>query len=291
MAMQEFGAILTAKDNFSDVLNKAGRNMESFASRTDKGMVLLGGAIAGVGVLATKFGADAVKKFIGFEKAMLNVKAVSGATKEEFEQLKKMALKMGETTAFSAQESAEAFYYMSTAGFTVKQTMASLPSIMELASAAAMDFGKTADIVTDSMGTFGLLVDDVGQMTRNTKMFVDVLAKASNISNLDVTMLGESFSVVGGNAKNMGYDVQTTTALLVAMGNSVKGSQAGTALSTVFRNLIAKSKDGKMEINKMLVSVVDAQGKFRKLQDILEDVGKATEKLTGPQRQDVLMQV
>ncbi|MGL5050826.1 MAG: hypothetical protein ACRC6E_09425, partial [Fusobacteriaceae bacterium] len=80
MALKEFGAILSAKDNFSDVINKAGRNMGAFAERSDKSLLLVAGAIAGVGALVTKFGADSVKKFMSFEKEMLNVKAITGAT-------------------------------------------------------------------------------------------------------------------------------------------------------------------------------------------------------------------
>lgn len=57
------------------------------------------------------FGA-AAKKSIDFDDSMRKVKATSGATGGEFQQLRDKALEMGAKTKFSASESAEALNYM-----------------------------------------------------------------------------------------------------------------------------------------------------------------------------------
>ncbi|MGL5961995.1 MAG: phage tail tape measure protein, partial [Cetobacterium sp.] len=151
MALKEFGAILTAKDNFTDTINKAGRSISNFKERSDKAMVMVGGAIAGAGIIVGKFGADSIKKFMEFEKEMLNVKAITGATESDFKNLSDMAKKMGAETAFTASESAQALKFMATAGFNANQSIASLPALLQLASAGATDLAATADIVTDNI--------------------------------------------------------------------------------------------------------------------------------------------
>ncbi|MGL4999790.1 MAG: phage tail tape measure protein [Cetobacterium sp.] len=292
MALKEFGAILSAKDNFSDVINKAGRNIGAFAERTDKSMLLVAGAIAGVGALVTKFGADSVKKFMSFEKEMLNVKAITGATEEEFKSLSDMAKKMGETTSFTAQESAQALKYMATAGFNTEQSIAGLPSLLQLASASATDLGATADIVTDNLSAFGLMSKDTEVLAKNTQIFADVVAKASKSGNVNILTLGESFKYVASSSTAMGYSMQNTTALLTVLGDAgLKGSIGGTSLNSMFNDMSKKAKNGSISINKVKVSVQNADGTFRNMQDVMEDVNKATSNLTVVQKKQALSSI
>ncbi|MGL5962737.1 MAG: phage tail tape measure protein [Cetobacterium sp.] len=292
MALKEFGALLTAKDNFTDTINKATRSMGNFADRTDKSLVLVGGAIAGIGALVGKFGADSVQKFMGFEKEMLNVKAITRATEEDFKELSNMAKKMGEETAFTAQESATALKFMATAGFNAKQSIASLPALLQLASASATDLGATADIVTDNISAFGLMSNETDVLAKNTQMFADVVAKASSSANVDILTLGESFKYVASNSTAMGYTLQNTTALLSVLGNSgLKGSVAGTTLNSMFNDMTNKAKNGSISVNKMKVSIQNTDGTFREMQDILQDVNKATKNLTEVQKKQALSSI
>ena len=129
-------------------------------------------------------GVASVNLFKDFEYGMAKVKAVTGATEQQFEQLRNTALHFGETTVFTSTEASEALYYMGLAGWDAQESMAGLPSTLLLAQASGESLARVSDILTDSITAFGLSASDAA-------MFSDVLAKAQNSSNTTVSMLGK----------------------------------------------------------------------------------------------------
>lgn len=138
---------------------------------------------------------------------MSQVKAISGATGQAFDDLTAKAQEMGATTKFTATESAEAFNYMAMAGWKPQQMIDGISGIMSLAAASGEDLGTTSDIVTDAITAFGLTAGDAGH-------FADVLAQASANANTDVSMLGESFKYVAPVAGAMKYSIEDTSLAL-----------------------------------------------------------------------------
>lgn len=175
--------------------------------------------------------ADSANTFEGFESIMSNVEAISGATKEEMEQLTVKAQELGATSKFTAAESASAFSYMSMAGWKTQDMLGGIEGIMNLAAAAGEDLATTSDIVTDAITAFGLKASD-------SSHFADVLAQASANANTNVSMLGESFKYIAPVAGALKYSVEDTSLALGLMANaSVKGSMSGTALKTALVNM------------------------------------------------------
>lgn len=107
---------------------------------------------------------------------MSNVKAISGATAEEFDKLTAKAKEEGATTKFTAKDSADAFGYMAMAGWKTEDMLQGIDGIMSLAAASNEDLATTSDIVTDALTAFGLKASDSGH-------FADVLAQASANAN------------------------------------------------------------------------------------------------------------
>ena len=70
-----------------------------------------------------------------FESQMSRVKAISGATGEEFEQLKAQAMQLGADTSFSASQAAEGMENLAAAGFTTSEIMSAMPGLLNLAKA------------------------------------------------------------------------------------------------------------------------------------------------------------
>ena len=68
-----------------------------------------------------------------YESVMARVKAVSGATADEFRRMGELAIKMGAETEFSTSQAAEAMQYLAMAGLKVDEVMGALPGAMELA--------------------------------------------------------------------------------------------------------------------------------------------------------------
>ena len=134
---------------------------------------MLGGAGVGFGIYNT------VKSYMDFEQTMSGVKAISGATDEEFQKLTASALEMGAKTKFTTTEAAQALTYMGMAGWKTEEMIGGLPGIMNLAAASGEDLASVSDIVTDAMTSFKMGADEAGE-------FADVLAAAAANSNTNV---------------------------------------------------------------------------------------------------------
>lgn len=253
--------------DFKGKVNGLGKATESGVSKLGNvvktAAVGIGGAMVAIGGYAIKVGSD-------FESAMSNVAAISGATGDDLQMLKDTAKEMGATTQFSATEAANALSYMALAGWDANQSAAALPGVLNLAAASGMELASASDMVTDYMSAFGMSCEQSGY-------FADMLAYAQSNANTTAELLGESYKNCAANMAAAGQDVETTTSLLAMMANQgLKGSEAGTALAAVMRDLTAKMSDGAIKIGDTSVAVQDANGNYRDLTDILQDVESAT---------------
>ena len=222
--------------NFENGVQQAQTAFNGLGAKVDAGAVALGSVMASAVTTAASgladFGKDAIQTGMNFDTAMSNVKAISGATGEEFDELRDKAKQMGATTAFTATEAAEAFSYMAMAGWKTEDMLAGIEGIMNLAAASGEDLAATSDIVTDALTAFGLSAEDSGH-------FADVLAAASSAANTNVGMMGETFKYVAPVAGALGYTVEDMATAIGTMANSgIKGSQAGTALRAALSRLV-----------------------------------------------------
>lgn len=217
-----------------------------------------------------------------FEKSMSNVGALSGATAEELELLTETAKEFGSSTQFSATEAADALSYMALAGWDAKTSCDALGGVLDLAASSGMDLAEASDMVTDYMSAFGMEASE-------SAYFADLLAYAQSNANTTAQGLGEAFKNCAANLNAGGQDVETTTALLSSMANQgLKGSEAGTALTAVMRDLTQKMEDGAIAIGETTVKVSDSEGNFRDLTDILKDVEDAVNGMGDAERATAL---
>jgi len=209
-----------------------GQKMQEFGSKVESAGKALLPITATVGTVGTA----AVKTTADFESAMSKVSAISGVTGDDLKELSDKAREMGAKTKFSASEAADAFEFMSMAGWKKDEMMGGIEGIMNLAAASGESLGTTSDIVTDALTAFGLKADD-------SSHFADVLAAASSNANTNVSMMGETFKYVAPVAGSMGYSIEDMAAAIgVLANNGIKSSQAGTTLRKSITSLAAPTK-------------------------------------------------
>ena len=254
-----------------DQINNTDQQFRGLKS-TGEAFTKVGGALtAGVTVPVMGIAASVVNTQMKFQDAMAKVQALSGASGAELKKLEDTAKQMGATTIFSASECADALGYMALAGWDANESAAGLPGVLNLAAASGMELAEASDMVTDYLTAFGLEADQAGRMA-------DVLSYAQAHSNTTTQQLGEAFKNCAVNAHNAGMSLEETTALLGKLADSgLKGSEAGTALNAVIRDMSSKMKNGCIEIGNTKVAVQDANGNFRDMKDIIADVTKATD--------------
>lgn len=262
-------------DDLPDDAEEAGESMERAQGKADSLADALKSLFAVVSAAVVlheigSFASEAVELGKGFTSMVSEVQAISGASASDMEKLEQTAREYGATTVFSASEAAEALKYMSLAGWDANQSASALGGVLNLAAASGMGLGQASDMVTDYLSAFGMEASQAAY-------FADMLSYAQSSSNTTAEALGEAYRNSAANMHAAGQDVETTTSLLEAMANQgYKGSEAGTALAAVMRDITQKMEDGAVKIGKTSVSVQDTEGNFRDLTDILTEVESAT---------------
>jgi TP901 family phage tail tape measure protein len=218
--------------------------------------------LAGIGTAVIKMGSD-------FQYQMERVKNISLATGSDFDMMRKQAKDLGASTQFSATQAAEGMEYLAMAGFKPKEIYQAMPAVLNGAAAANMQLGDTANIVSNIMTGFGLKATEATRAT-------DLLTKASQMGNVDVAGLGESFKYGGSMAKMAGLSVEETAAAFTLMGNAgMQGSMGGTAVGAALRSMMKPSKFAKKEMDALGLSFQTADGKLKPLPQIIDEVGKS----------------
>lgn len=269
-ATAEMKALERQQQVLNTTMGKIGNKFSELGPRLQE----IGGKMQSVGrnmsmyvsaPIVAGFGA-AVKKSIDFDDSMRKVKATSGATGSEFQQLRDKAIEMGAKTKFSASESADALNYMALAGWDTKDMLGGIDGVMQLAAASGEDLGQVSDIVTDSLTAFGMKAKDSGH-------FADVLAQTSSKANTDVRGLGEAFKYAAPVAGALGYTVEDTSIAIGLMSNAgIKGEKAGTALRTMFTNLSKPTGDMKKKMDELGISITDSNGNMLPMRDVMDQL-------------------
>lgn len=270
----------------ADKLDNSLEEVESSAKKADDGFTMFKATLANLAADAIMRAVDGIKNLVGnvielgqnFTSTMSEVSAISGATGEDFEKLEACAREYGATTVFSASNAAEALKYMSLAGWDADQSTSALGGVLNLAAASGMELGAASDMVTDYLSAFAMEAGDAAY-------FADLLSYAQSHSNTTAEALGEAYKNCAANLNAAGQDVETVTSLLEGMANQgYKGSEAGTAMAAIMREITNGMKDGAIKIGETSVAVMDAQGNFRDLTDILTEVEAATNGMGDAER-------
>ena len=270
----------------ADKLDNSLEEVESSAKKADDGFTMFKATLANLAADAIMRAVDGIKNLVGnvielgqnFTSTMSEVSAISGATGEDFEKLEACAREYGATTVFSASNAAEALKYMSLAGWDADQSTSALGGVLNLAAASGMELGAASDMVTDYLSAFAMEAGDAAY-------FADLLSYAQSHSNTTAEALGEAYKNCAANLNAAGQNVETVTSLLEGMANQgYKGSEAGTAMAAIMRDITNGMKDGAIKIGETSVAVMDAQGNFRDLTDILTEVEAATNGMGDAER-------
>lgn len=276
-AKSDFYKCAKSIDEYGNEVKDAGDASKEFGDSSKEAINQLAGVLASAGVakaveeIASAL-LECVKAFGEFESQMSTVQAISGASGNQMNALAEKAKYMGATTSFTATEAGQALEYMAMAGWKTNEMMDGLEGIMHLAEASGEDLGATSDIVTDALTAFGLAASDSAR-------FADVLAAASSNANTNVGMMGETFKYVAPVAGSLGYSIEDTALAIGLMANSgIKGTQAGTALRSVFSRLASDAGATKTQLGalgilteKLGVQFYNMDGSTRALSDVLVD--------------------
>lgn len=263
-----------AVSGLNSAISDVSGDLKGIVTAAAGAVTAVGGAAVGAVSKATEVGA-------GFEKSMSKVQAISGATGEDLAALEQAAKNMGASTSKTASESADALSYMALAGWKTEEMLTGLEPILRASEAGEMDLATCSDLVTDSMSAMGVSVNDLAH-------YLDVVAAAQSNSNTSMQQLLEAFVECGGSAHNFGLNVEDLSTVLGVMANrGIKGTEAGTALNSIFVNMLGSTAKTAAAMEALNLSLYDDTGAMKDVTEVLKEMGNALETATDEQRNNL----
>jgi TP901 family phage tail tape measure protein len=243
------------------ILSGVSSKMEA-VSRTAKRMFLAAAAYSGV----------SLKAYGSFEAAMRKATAVSEVSDRQFTKMSRMAEEQAIRLNMAATKTADAFYYLGSAGLSVSEQIKAYVPVATLAKAATIEMGAAAEMVVDTMKGFQTGFENTAHVT-------DVMAKSVTSSNMTFSQLGETLSLVSGVARSTNNSLEQTVAMIATMADvGLKGSMAGTSLRRALLNIAAPTSAINQMLKRYGIEVYDANGKMK---PFIQLVGEISEKLKG----------
>lgn len=279
-------------DDAADTADDAGGRFEKLGSIAKGIGVVLAAAVVAIGAAVAGAAGkinDCVNVYAEFEDSMLQVAATMGITQEEiangsdaYEKLTNAAKEAGASTRYSASEAGEALNYLALAGYDADKAVETLPKVLNLAAAGGMELATTSDLVTDAMSALQMETGDLDT-------FIDQMAKTSQKSNTSVQQLGEAILVCAGTATSTGQELTTlNTSLGILADNGIKGAEGGTKLRNVMLSLSAPTDKAAAQLTSLGVSVYDAEGNMRQLDEIMADLNASLGDLSQDERTNAI---
>lgn len=260
--------VLDTNEYNADV-EKSKKIIEGFGDGMKKVGKLAAAAFGAAEVAVAAFAKSSVDTGMKFDSAMSQVAATMGTTVDQIGELRDYAQKMGQTTAFSASEAADAMNILAMAGYNTKDIISTLPAVLNMAAAGGLGIAQAADYATGIIAGFS-------NETLDASVIADKLAVVASSAKGDVASFGEGLSTVAGMANTTGQSMQDMTVALGILGNNnFAASEAGNALSRTLKNLYQPTDSARKAMEKLGVSAYDAEGKARPLQDVLIDLNSA----------------
>ena len=264
--------VVDIKNAMEAGLKKIEKRIRQFASSVGQiGFDLFRGGLAGS---IPVFGS--LNEFMKFEDEILRLGTKLQATDKQLKSVEATIRQLGKTTSFTTLEVAQGATSLAQAGLNPAEVQQGLQAVLDLGRGAKITLDESADLLANTAKTFKIPVSSFGNIA---SQFV----AAARLSTIEVSNLKESIKEVSGTLNDLNVDLPTSLALINQLGfRSLKGTKAGTTLNTMLLNFVARSK----QLAKTLkVDLINKQtGAVRNIVDVLNDFGKATEKLNPADR-------
>lgn len=281
--------------NSEQSIDGSGRKMQnSFQKIGQSAKLWIAGAAAGAVLTLQRVFSSLRKEVLAADSQFTKSFAIQAdLTEQQKQRMKRAAKEVSADLNLSLDKVAESYYFLASAGLDVEEQIANLPVVARFAKAGMFDLATATDLLTDAQSALGLTVEDTLQNQQNMIRVSDVLSKANQMANASIQQFSESLTNKAGSAlKNYNKDLEEGVAVLAAYADQgVKGNLAGERFNILLKRLAEQAINNKSAFKRMNVEVFDAQGNYRNIADIIEDLENALSGLSAEQRQAALAQL
>jgi len=227
--------------------------------------------------------AASVREFAKFDSALNKSISIMGNVSDTLqEDMANTAREVAKSTTFSAEEAAEAYFFLASAGLDAEQQISAMPQVAKFAQAGMFDMALATDLATDAQSALGLASDDAAENLDNLTRVTDVFVKANNLANTSVEQIATAFTSKAGAAiKTVGKDIEEGAAALAVFANQgIKGERAGTLLTNTIFGLTENAEKNADVFKQLGIEVFDSEENVRNFADIADDLGQAFNGMT-----------
>lgn len=244
-------------------------------------------AVAGIAVAS-------VKSFVDFDAALTKSRAIMGDLSQAMtDDMSDAARQVAKTTTFSAEQAAESFFFLASAGLDAEQSVAALPQVAKFAQAGMFDMATATDLATDAQSALGLASDDAEENLAGLTRVTDVFVAANTLANTSVEQLAAAFTSKAGTAlQTVGKSVEEgAAALAVFADQGIKGERAGTLLTNAIFGLDKAAASNADEMKALGIEVFNSEGEMKNFADIARDFEGAMGDMSTEQKLATLNQL
>lgn len=254
---------------FFSALNKVNKSLGNMG----RSLVSGGGRLAAAGIGMAAPIAAAVQQGAAFESTLLNIRASTGATAAQIDQIKASSMAMSQALGVGPTEAAQGMLELLKAGMSLDAVLGGAgQTAMEFAKVGEMDVAQAAVVMSDAMNVFKVSSD----------VAANALSSAADASSTSIAQMSEAFSMssaVAGLANQSIEDLSATLAILA--NNGVKGSDAGTSVKTMLMRLMAPADDAVGALDQLGLSVASFRGADGQMRPMVEIIGTLNQAMGG----------
>ncbi len=202
-------------------------------------------------------GAAGVKSFAEVDKTMTLTNQTMKNSESEAKMLSDAMKDAASNSTFGMKDAADATLNFARAGLDAQQAADTLAPAMNL---AAGEGGNLDTVSAGLVATINGFHDSFG----NAGQYADVFAAACNNSALDVDGLSNAMSIAAPIFSSAGYSVNDAALYMGVMANNgIDANKAATSLKTGMARLVSPAKQGAEMMDKLGISVTNADGSMK----------------------------
>ena len=198
-------------------------------------------------------GAAATKMAFDFDKSMTSIQALVGVSADKVAEMGEAAKKMAVDTGKSANEAAEALFFITSAGLRGSDAMDVLNMSLKAAAVGLGDTKTIADLSTSAMNAYG-------SETLGASDATDILTAAVREGKLEASALAGAMGGVIPLASNMGVSFDQVGAAMAAMSKTGTDAATGaTQLTAILASLKKPTSEAEAAFASMGMSTESVQ--------------------------------
>lgn len=247
-------------------ISKMGRNIQ----RTGRAISSAGASMtAAITLPAAALGTAAVKNYASFDANMTLVNSTMANTEKQAKDLTAAIRKAASNSTYSMEEAGQATLSFARAGLNAAEAAQAITPAMNAAAGEGGDLNTVANGLVSTIRGFGGTFD---QTTR----YADVFAAACNNSQLDINSLSEAMSIAAPIFHAAGYGIEDASLYMGIMANNgIEASVAANSLKTGFAKLVSPAKEGQVWLDRLGVSITNADGSMKDSLTVQKDLHNA----------------